>query len=91
MPTAGRIETDIVSARRQQVRGAGHAFEFAADEPLRVEVSCKYDRADIERMAATAGLRLERLWSDGAAHFAVVLLRSMTPTSVSRSDDDRSA
>lgn len=89
-PTAGRIETDIVSARRQRVQVAGHAFEFAADEAMRVEISCKYDRADIERMAAAAGMRLERLWSDSAAHFAVVLLRSMSSTSVSRSDSDQS-
>lgn len=75
-PAAGRIETDIVSTRRQRVHVAGRAFDFAVDEPVRVEVSCKYDRADIERMAGAAGLHLEQMWSDEAMQFAVVLLRA---------------
>lgn len=77
-PVAGRIETDIVSLGRQRVHVAGRSFEFAANEAMRVEISCKYDRADIDRMAAVAGLRLECLWTDAAGHFAVVLLRPVT-------------
>jgi dimethylhistidine N-methyltransferase len=74
-PVAGRIETDIVSTCRQRVHVASRSFEFAADEAMRVEISCKYDRADIERMAGAAGLRLAQSWADAAGQFAVVLLR----------------
>lgn len=73
---AGRIETDIVSNCSQRVRIAGRSFEFTADEAMRVEVSCKYDRADIERMASAAGLRLAQSWTDKAGQFAVALLQS---------------
>jgi L-histidine Nalpha-methyltransferase len=73
---AGRIETHIVSRAAQQVQVAGHRFAFAADEAMAVEISCKYDHADVERMAVRAGLRVERCWSDGEDRFAVFLLAS---------------
>ncbi len=70
----GRIETDIVSRRAQRVRIAGRDFDFAADEPVRVEVSCKYDRSDMQRMARLAGLQLQQVWTDNQEQFAVVLM-----------------
>jgi len=73
-PILGRIETDIVSRRAQRVVVAGRGFDFAADEPMRVEVSCKYDRADMQRLAKAAGLQMQQLWSDQQQQFAVVLL-----------------
>jgi L-histidine Nalpha-methyltransferase len=71
---AGRIETDILSLRGQRVQIGGRAFDFAAGEALRVEVSCKYDRADMTRLAGAAGLRVQRVWTDPLQQFAVVLL-----------------
>lgn len=73
-PLAGRIETHLVSRLAQQVQVAGRRFEFAADEAMAVEISCKYDRADVERMAARAGLQVERCWSDAQQRFGVFLL-----------------
>ena len=73
-PVAGRIETDIVSRRAQRVRVAGRGFEFAENEPLRVEISCKYDRADMQRLAAAAGLRVDQVWVDANSYFALALL-----------------
>jgi len=73
-PILGRIETDIVSRRAQRVVVAGRGFDFAVDEPMRVEVSCKYDRADMQRLAKAAGLQMQQLWSDQQQQFAVVLL-----------------
>lgn len=72
---AGCIETDIVSRVAQRVHIGGTCFCFAADEPMRVEVSCKYDAADIERLAEAAGLLLSQQWTDDQMQFAVVLLR----------------
>ncbi|MEZ5469038.1 MAG: L-histidine N(alpha)-methyltransferase [Lysobacterales bacterium] len=70
----GRIETDIVSRRAQRVRVAGRVFDFAVDEPVRVEVSCKYDHSDMQRMARQAGLHLQQIWTDRQERFAVVLM-----------------
>lgn len=71
---SGRIETDIVSRRAQRVSIAGRSFDFGADEAIRVEISCKYDRADMQRLAKAAGLRVQQVWSDQREQFAVVLL-----------------
>ncbi len=71
---AGRIETHIVSLRDQVVRVGGRRHAFARDEAMRVEVSAKYDRDDIARLAARAGLAVSRSWTDDHGWFANVLL-----------------
>lgn len=71
---AGRIETHIVSICEQTVSVAGRRFEFAADEAMLVEYSCKYAQADVEAMAAKAGLRVVRTWTDPEQRFALELL-----------------
>lgn len=72
---AGRIETHIVSCDEQQVQVDGRRVRFAAGEAVLVEYSCKYTQAGFERIAARAGLRVERHWSDPDGAFALELLR----------------
>lgn len=48
---------------------------FAEGEFLRIEVSSKFRRAGIEAELTSAGLRLERWWTDAAGDFALVLAR----------------
>ena len=72
---AGRIETHIVSCFDQQVHVNGRRVHFAAGELMLVEYSCKYTQAGFERIAARAGLRVERSWSDPDGAFALQLLR----------------
>jgi L-histidine Nalpha-methyltransferase len=72
---AGRIETAIVSRVPQVVQVAGRRFEFAADEAIAVEISCKYGESDVQRLAGQAGLRVVRRWSDAEARFGVFLLQ----------------
>jgi dimethylhistidine N-methyltransferase len=72
---AGRIETHIVSRVEQQVRVDGHRVAFAAEEPMLVEYSYKYSQDDFERMAARAGLRVDRTWTDSEQLFSIQLLR----------------
>ncbi len=71
---AGRIETQIVSRVEQSVVVAGRRFMFAADEPIQVEISCKYSLDDVRRLAARAGLVLQRQWLDDECRFGVFLL-----------------
>lgn len=73
-PVAGRIETDIISTCEQRATIAGRSFHFGAGEAMRVEISCKYSRADLARMAGAAGLRVDEVWTDEHAMFAVALL-----------------
>ena len=77
-PLAGRIETHIVSRIDQDVRVAEHSFHFAAGEAMLVEYSCKYSQAGFERMAADAGLRVVRTWTDPQQWFAIELLELAT-------------
>ena len=46
---------------------------FEAGEALRVEVSSKFRRNQVELEAARAGLRIESWWTDAAGDFAVAL------------------
>lgn len=68
---AGRIETHIVSIREQLVRIDGETFRFEAGEPMLVEYSCKYSPEDFARLAARAGLRVGRMWTDPEARFSL--------------------
>ena len=47
---------------------------FDEYEPLRVEISSKFRRKQIELEARRAGLRVESWWTDRAGDFAVALV-----------------
>jgi len=74
---AGRIETFIVSRTTQDVHIGGECFHFAADEAMLVEYSCKYSAEEFGGLAAMAGLRVERCWTDAAQRFSVQYLAPM--------------
>lgn len=70
-PMAGRIETQLVSRRAQQVRIGRMRFDFLAGEPIEVEYSCKYSLEDFAALAAKAGLAVEQVWTDARHMFSV--------------------
>lgn len=72
---AGRIETHIVSRVAQEVRIDGRRVSFDADEAMLVEYSYKYAQDEFERMAAKAGLRVMRCWTDPEQLFSIQLLQ----------------
>ena len=71
---AGRIETHIVSDIDQVVHVGKQRFVFTEGEAMLVEYSCKYSLEDFAAMAAKAGLRVVRTWSDPRQWFAVQML-----------------
>jgi len=73
-PMAGRIETHLISLREQRVTLAGDTLRFSAGEAMLVEYSYKYTPEQFARMAARAGLRRERAWSDAAGAFSLQYL-----------------
>jgi dimethylhistidine N-methyltransferase len=71
---AGRVEMHLVSTREQAVHVAGETFRFAAGEPLWTESSYKYAPEDFREIAASAGFRTERVWTDPEGLFSVQYL-----------------
>jgi dimethylhistidine N-methyltransferase len=72
----GRIEIYIRSLTNQIVWVAGRRIRFAAGERIHTEDSYKYTTGDFQRLAARAGFRLARTWTDNAALFSVHYLKA---------------
>jgi dimethylhistidine N-methyltransferase len=73
-PMAGRIETQLVSRREQQVAIGRHKVRFGVDEAIQVEYSCKYSLEDFAALADKAGLAVQRVWTDSQRMFSVQYL-----------------
>lgn len=73
---AGRIEMYLVSTKAQQVRidRSGLDVRFAAGEAIHTENSYKYSPAEIDKLAAAAGMRVEHAWLDPDGHFRLNML-----------------
>ena len=76
----GRVEIRIESTRAQTVHIAALALvvSFRAGERIYTESSYKYSFAEIERLARSAGMVMERRWLDGARRFSVNLLAPLS-------------
>lgn len=73
---AGRIETHLLSSREQKVRIGDETFCFGVDEAILVEYSCKYSQDEFARLAARAGMRGTRAWTDAQTRFSLQWLES---------------
>jgi dimethylhistidine N-methyltransferase len=71
----GRVEMYLVSTRSQRVylNRVGLIVEFTAGEAIHTENSYKYSPAEIESLAADAGLSTERAWLDTDRSFRLNL------------------
>lgn len=70
-PTKGRVEMHLVSTRDQIVPAAGRRFAFQAGEGIHTENSCKYTVPEFQALAARAGYRPARVWTDAGRLFSV--------------------
>jgi len=70
----GRIEMHLVSRRAQTVRVGANQYSFAEGESIHTENSYKYDDATLAALAARAGYRIERRWTDAKGWFADLLM-----------------
>lgn len=75
-PVERRVEMHLVARRPMavEVPGAGN-FSFTTGESIRTEVSCKYERPEVERMLHDAGFTLDTWMTDRAGAFALSLAR----------------
>lgn len=71
---AGRVEMHLESDLAQEVRVAGERFRFAAGERIHTENSYKWRLEEFRALAAAAGWRLLRTWTDAEGLFSVQYL-----------------
>ena len=70
----GRIEMHLVSRREQDVRVDSLGFvHVGKGESIRTEISCKYERAEIEELLGQAGFEAVRFDTDAAGAFGLIL------------------
>jgi L-histidine Nalpha-methyltransferase len=76
-PEQGWMDIGVraVAAQTVSVPGLDLEVAFEKDERLRVEISAKFRRGQLEVELGRAGLRAESWWTDRACDFAVVLAR----------------
>ncbi len=70
----GRIEMHLVSRRAQVAHLDGHTIRFAPGETIHTENSYKHTPEGFQAIAAAAGWRAERMWTDKARLFSIHLL-----------------
>lgn len=70
-----RMEMHLRSQHAQtvKVRALDLSVDFAADELMRTEISCKFRRDRLTAELAECGLKVRRWWTDEAERFAVLL------------------
>ncbi|MBW3616924.1 MAG: ergothioneine biosynthesis protein EgtB [Proteobacteria bacterium] len=74
-PALRRIEMHLESLRPQTVRMDGRVYRFEKGETLHTENSHKFTVDGFSGLAARAGWRQDRVWTDAGRLFAVVLLK----------------
>ncbi len=70
----GRVEMHLVATVGQLVTVGGQTFRFAEGESIWTESSYKYGMREFAALAALAGWRCERTWTDERAWFSVQYL-----------------
>ncbi len=70
----GRIEMHLVSRRAQAAHIDGHTIRFRTGETIHTENSYKHTPDGFRALAAAAGWRAERMWTDPARLFSLHLL-----------------
>jgi len=70
-PAASRVEMHLASLRDQKVTLGGHRFSFAAGETIHTENSYKYSLDGFRELAARAGFRSAKVWTDRRGLFAL--------------------
>ncbi len=72
----GAVESFLIARRgmRVPIEDLGLTIPFRVAESIHTESSYKFDRHDVEALAARNGFRVARSWTDGGQQFLVSLL-----------------
>ncbi|HET7197178.1 MAG TPA: L-histidine N(alpha)-methyltransferase, partial [Burkholderiales bacterium] len=75
-PGAGRIEMHLVAKEKHAVTIGAHRFFFDRGESIHTENSYKYSLSEFRALAAAAGFRAAKVWTDPRGWFSVHGLNS---------------
>ena len=75
-PIKSRVELHLVSLREQEVHIGENSTLFRKGESIWTESSYKFNLDEFERMAAKAGFRVKRVWTDRQNWFSVQYLEN---------------
>jgi L-histidine N-alpha-methyltransferase len=70
----GVVRTHLVSRVDQVLRVCGQEFRFLSGDRVHTEDAFKYDRQEIETLAAACGTTLQAHWRDGRERYSLNLL-----------------
>jgi dimethylhistidine N-methyltransferase len=73
-PRQGRVEMHLVSQKDQTIHIDNETIPFVKGESIWTESSYKYNLDEFENMAATAGFKVEHIWTDEQQWFSVQYL-----------------
>lgn len=76
-PGKGRVEMHLEAQRDFGFAVAGQDFTMRAGETIHTENSHKYTRESFDALAAEAGFRPHRYWTDDSGLFSVRLMRAV--------------
>ncbi len=76
-PNEGRVVIRLVSEKDQVVQVGGTRIDIADGEAILTEYSHKYTLKGFAEMAARAGFRVEKVWTDAKKIFSVQFLLAM--------------
>ena len=72
--TYARVEMGLTSSGAHVVNVGSEKIRLGRGESIHIENSHKYSLSDFAELAASAGLRVERVWTDSDARFSVQYL-----------------
>ena len=78
-PQEGRIEMHLLSLREQSIHLDKAPINFTKGESIWTESSYKFNLDEFEQIAAAAGFKVERVWTDEQQWFSVQYLVTTTP------------
>jgi len=73
-PQEGRVEMHLVSLRAQTMHLNNVTIPFAKGESIWTESSYKFTLDEFEQLAASAGFKVERVWTDEKQWFSIQYL-----------------
>lgn len=77
-PVSGVASSYLISKNSQTVSFPdGRSFNFFIHEPIHTEVSCKFSKKGVEKLAESASLKVQKWWTDSRNYYGIALMKKV--------------